>query len=250
MLLLKRIRNKMILKSKFALYLAYSLGEIILVVVGILVAIQIDDWNRDRELNQQELESYQLIISDLKRDSTLFVQYQGAYNDYLDTYFKLNDIAAGKGSLKGILPDFLVSNIQFNPVTKSNHQITIEKLRNNNIREQINNYFVRLNQVEQATKEFNEMIVTETRPFFLKEHEVFNNAVAFDKSDRTFPPYKGVSTIDTVKLKSTMNHPYFVPLISQLRMGIGYYLATLEGSMKANHMLIEQLKKSLKEADE
>ena len=244
--LLRRIRKEMINKKQFSIYFAYAAGEIILVVLGILIALQIDDWNREKELNIEELESYQIIVADLKRDSTLFVVYQKVYNTYLDTYFQMNGIKKGYGHFRTLLPDHLVSNILFNPVTKNNHQTNIEKLRNNKIREQINNYFGRINQVEQATEEFNNFITQESRPYFLKENEIFNNETVFNGDDKVFPPFKRVSTIDTVKLEKVIFHPYFLPILSQLRMSIGFYLASLELAMEENHKLIQSLEKASK----
>jgi len=241
----KKIRFTLISKNKTGKYLKYAIGEIVLVVIGILIAIQINEWNRERKMNLDELDSYQLIISDLKRDSTLFETYQGQYNRYLDTYFELNNINNGVGSFKNIMPDFIVSNIEFNPVTKNNHQTTIEKLRNRNIRDQINAYFRRLNQVQQATDEFNKLIEQVSRPFFLVEQDVFNNATVFNNDDRTFPPVLRVSGLDTLKLKRSLGFPHAIPILSKLRMGMGFYLTSLERSIDENHRLIHDLEKSL-----
>jgi len=242
---LRRKRKKMFNKKIFT-YLSYAIGEILLVVVGILVAIKIDDWNRDRERYRDELESYELIIVDLKRESTLFSQYLKVYNSYLDSYFQMNEAAKSNNFLQKIFPDFLVSNIQFNPVTKNNHAASIEKLRDANIRERINNYFVSINRVHQAKEEFNDFIVRESRPFFLKEQEIFNNEVVFNNEDKGFPPLKRISTIDTTKLKEVMDHPYFIPILSQLRMSIGFYLVSLEKSAKENYELIRDLQENIK----
>ena len=46
MKLFRRIRHKLILDNKKAQYLKYALGEIVLVVIGILIAIQINNWNQ------------------------------------------------------------------------------------------------------------------------------------------------------------------------------------------------------------
>ncbi|NND11816.1 MAG: hypothetical protein HKN96_11465 [Flavobacteriaceae bacterium] len=232
-------------EKKTTKYLKYAIGEIVLVVIGILIAIQINEWNRERKMKLDELDSYQLIITDLKRDSTLFQTYQDSYNRYLDTYFELNNINNGNGSFKNIMPDFIVSNIEFNPVTKNNHQATIEKLRNSNIRDQINAYFRRLNQVQQANDEFNRLIEQVSRPFFLVEQDIFNNAVIFNNDDRTFPPVLRVSGIDTLKLKRSLGVPQAIPILSKLRMGMGFYLTSLQRSMQENHRLIQDLEKSL-----
>lgn len=246
LLFLKAKRNKMLKENKILTYFAYALGEIGLVVVGILLAIQIDDWNRDRELNQQELASYELIIIDLKRDSALFSNYQRNYTLFLDTYFKIHRMTSEGGSFQQLVPDLVVSNVQFNPVTKNNHQITIEKLRDSQIRERINDYFGGLNLVAQATQEFNNLITDESRPYLLSEKNIFNYETVFDDEDRTFPPFKGASTIDTLQMKKVMMEPKFLPILAQLRMSMGFYLASLERSISENNKLIKELQQKIK----
>jgi len=46
MRLLRRLRHKLILDNKKIQYLKYAFGEIILVVIGILIALQINNWNQ------------------------------------------------------------------------------------------------------------------------------------------------------------------------------------------------------------
>ena len=52
-------------------YLKYAIGEIFLVVIGILIALQINTWNDNRIKNNQ-VKSYAIkLISDLKQDIVL-----------------------------------------------------------------------------------------------------------------------------------------------------------------------------------
>jgi hypothetical protein len=44
-------------ENKIITYLLYAAGEIILVVVGILIAVSIDDWNQNRKEEQRELKA-------------------------------------------------------------------------------------------------------------------------------------------------------------------------------------------------
>lgn len=44
----------MIGENKFSKYLIYAFGEIILVVIGILIALQINDWNENRKNRNEE----------------------------------------------------------------------------------------------------------------------------------------------------------------------------------------------------
>jgi len=41
----RKIRQKLLSENKFSKYLIYAIGEIVLVVIGILIALQINNWN-------------------------------------------------------------------------------------------------------------------------------------------------------------------------------------------------------------
>tara|TARA_R110000764_G_scaffold219818_1_gene307867 strand:+ start:297894 stop:298643 length:750 start_codon:yes stop_codon:yes gene_type:complete len=50
----RTIRQRLLAENKFSKYLIYALGEIILVVIGILIALRINNWNENQKLLQQE----------------------------------------------------------------------------------------------------------------------------------------------------------------------------------------------------
>ena len=45
----RKIRQSLLTENKFSKYLLYAIGEIILVVIGILIALQINNWNDNRK---------------------------------------------------------------------------------------------------------------------------------------------------------------------------------------------------------
>lgn len=49
----RHIRQRLLTENKFSKYLLYAVGEIILVVIGILIALQINTWNQGR-INAKE----------------------------------------------------------------------------------------------------------------------------------------------------------------------------------------------------
>jgi hypothetical protein len=55
-------------ENKTGKYFKYAFGEIILVVVGILIALQINNWNENRKSKQSLNAIYDLVISDLESD--------------------------------------------------------------------------------------------------------------------------------------------------------------------------------------
>jgi len=50
----RKIREKMLTENKFSKYLLYAIGEIILVVIGILIALSINNWNENRKNTIEE----------------------------------------------------------------------------------------------------------------------------------------------------------------------------------------------------
>ena len=64
----KKIRQNLIMENKTSKYLKYAIGEIILVVIGIMIALQINNWNQDL-LTQNRIESRLVnLISDVENE--------------------------------------------------------------------------------------------------------------------------------------------------------------------------------------
>src|SRR5210317_331527 len=66
----RKIRQQLLSENKFSKYLLYAFGEIILVVIGILIALQINNWNTARKDKEFEvkmlLEIKKALDSDIK----------------------------------------------------------------------------------------------------------------------------------------------------------------------------------------
>ena len=50
----RKLRKNLLAKNRASRYMLYALGEIVLVVIGILIALQINTWNEERQNRQQE----------------------------------------------------------------------------------------------------------------------------------------------------------------------------------------------------
>lgn len=64
----RKIRQDLLSKGKTGKYLKYAIGEIILVVIGILIALQINNWNTERLERITETEYYCQLLDDLESD--------------------------------------------------------------------------------------------------------------------------------------------------------------------------------------
>ncbi len=69
----------MVSEKNFSKYFLYAIGEIFLVVVGILIALQINNWNNRRIERKQELKTYENLKQQIEDDSRELKQMQ-AFN--------------------------------------------------------------------------------------------------------------------------------------------------------------------------
>ena len=73
----RNIRQRMLIENKFSKYLIYAIGEIVLVVIGILIALSINNWNQ-KENEQYKIKEYAVsIIQDLELDIAMANQIKG-----------------------------------------------------------------------------------------------------------------------------------------------------------------------------
>ncbi|MCF7560919.1 DUF6090 family protein [Sabulilitoribacter multivorans] len=64
----RKIREKLLSENKFSKYFIYAIGEIILVVIGILIALQVNNVNEQQKSNDFEVKILKELRSNLKVD--------------------------------------------------------------------------------------------------------------------------------------------------------------------------------------
>ena len=64
----RRIRQNLLSENKFSKYLLYAIGEIILVVIGILIALQLNIWKENKQNKNIERDYLNGILANLERD--------------------------------------------------------------------------------------------------------------------------------------------------------------------------------------
>jgi len=92
----RKIRQNLILENKTSKYFKYAIGEIVLVVIGILIALNIAEWNNTRHDNKIEIrllkELHKGVSEDLKKfNKELEITNNCIYNLIeLDSLLKLD----------------------------------------------------------------------------------------------------------------------------------------------------------------
>lgn len=70
----RKIRHKLLSEGKLKNYLAYALGEILLVMIGILLALQLNNWNEERKEQIKLDKILETVLIDFERDLPIVKQ--------------------------------------------------------------------------------------------------------------------------------------------------------------------------------
>lgn len=122
----RNVRRKLISEGRVGNYIKYAIGEIVLVVLGILIALQINNWNEKKKNRDKEIIYLTRLTTNLgydarlydeimKKDSILLVQMKNASSD-------LPQLVAGIVDPNKSL-EFLISGYNF-----SSNRTTIDNL--------------------------------------------------------------------------------------------------------------------------
>ena len=85
----RHIRQNLIMENKTGKYLKYAIGEIILVVIGILIALSINNWNEGKKDRVEEQELLTQLHSEYKSNLEQLDQKIGLRNNMLNASLKL-----------------------------------------------------------------------------------------------------------------------------------------------------------------
>ena len=86
----RKVRKSLVTSSSFRKYILYAIGEILLVMVGILLALQVNNWNEGRIKKNKIKLQMTTLSEDLKRDSIHFIDLIESYEDKVNVLQGIN----------------------------------------------------------------------------------------------------------------------------------------------------------------
>ena len=88
----RKIRQRLLTENKFNKYLLYAIGEIVLVVIGILIALQINNWNENRKLQTTKQNYFKQLLVDLEIDKKYAKSFIGNLDSSITKFDNYNEI--------------------------------------------------------------------------------------------------------------------------------------------------------------
>ena len=103
----------MLTENKFSKYLLYIIGEIVLVVIGILIALSINNWNEHRKTEIKIKNSLVALSNDLLQDTILIRERL----PFIKEQYNLNESLRARVAKTGATVDTLIQimSFEFNP---------------------------------------------------------------------------------------------------------------------------------------
>lgn len=109
----RKIRQQILEENRFTKYLMYAAGEILLVVIGILIALQINNWNESKKTGA-EVESLLIALkTDLEQDTLLIKQQLPFIIEQFDHNESLRARVASETATEDTL--LKIMRFEFNP---------------------------------------------------------------------------------------------------------------------------------------
>lgn len=107
----------MIKENKLGRYFKYAIGEIILVMIGILLALQVNTWNNNRELKKEEIKTLKSLKQEFSKNLNKF---DAVYNIQLKRkqtieYVMFNDLQLLSVDSLSTLMRIINNNFTFDP---------------------------------------------------------------------------------------------------------------------------------------
>ncbi len=148
--LFRQIRQELVSENRLSRYLLYALGEIVLVVIGILIALQINNWNQEKIRVHREIVILKEISQDLSYDLENQVipgiaycevasdSYDYLRSNYYQSLSTVSDDSTRALFFKVLLPWYLTLNtVAFDNL----NSIGIDLISNDSLREQISSFY-------------------------------------------------------------------------------------------------------------
>ena len=176
----RNIRKNLLSEGKTGKYLKYAIGEIFLVVLGILIALSINNWNEDRKIANTEIEYLIRLRSDLANDTAYYHRRIKDADKVIADHKKVFQISYTEiESARDFYDAFNI--LEWSSESLSIRDITFDEMRNagqiniiqnDKVKTEILEFYRQVDQVEKHFEEINNTSIEYMSDFFIQSKAI------------------------------------------------------------------------------
>lgn len=227
------IRQKLLSENRFSKYLIYAIGEIILVVIGILIALQLNISRENSDLRKNEIVHLNNILQDLNQEVIAlekmikFKEMQSkasdTIRDYIDGKRQQDLVSFNKNQFRAFIWRVHHPNNNSFSELKSSGQLSL--INSNEIRQHLlnlNSKYVQLAMMEEHLKyEYHEFLYKKNINSIDYELMFNRKKVNFDKNDsillkQNIEMIKGDKSLKNTYVLASSNNSYIASICKNI----------------------------------
>lgn len=230
----RHLRQRLLTKNKFSKYLLYAIGEIILVVIGILIALQISNWNEDNKNRFIEIETLKSLKLDLiSSKEQLESKRRASHNRVLYDSIVLIHLRTPQAKIDQDSLNYLVPRFKAPPTFDPEEGIITEVvstgklniIANKKIRAFITAWNKNINEIKEIEGALNNLLKDKKEPY-LFHHFSYRNST--NDEGKTSLRWNGNEVLSDIHFENLMimsivihrtlrfRQQYFITLISEI----------------------------------
>jgi hypothetical protein len=234
----RKIRKQLADDNKPLKYMRYAIGEIFLVVIGILIALSVNNWNEENKERLVEKQRYQNILNDLVDDEANINQMITDLIQKQDLHYYLYQVSQNNGKLDSTVNISRVSSApELNLITGKNQLTELEFIKDLQIRREVNTYVKHENAALSDADRLESNIKNRVRAYF--------SEINATKIDKIYAPrrYDNKDVNDMLDIDMISKHfkdTDFKGILINLRMSTSNALITL-GALKEKNKILQTI---------
>lgn len=193
----RKIRQRLLTENKFNKYLLYSVGEIMLVVIGIMIALQVNNWNQNRKQLDIEIQMYSKLYDDLNSEYLRNLSHARSFKGYSRNFSHIYKETIGEAEYKSTINyNHLLWFHRYNMFIKEKYSESFDIITNDEIHSSLKSFINVENQTNDAINEWNGNQLNEVRPYFSK-YGINNTMAMFNEEKDGFADI--INTTDLIE---------------------------------------------------
>jgi len=233
----RSIRKKLIEEDNVRKYLLYAIGEILLVVIGILIALQVNNWNEQQlEINNEKVLLGE-VLEALHADSLALAEMTALMDSTFEVYTTLYRISEAELSPESLIDaDLMRHSASGFPVSKANYPDLASKVLDYETKNQVFEYYQIVSLWVYIIEEYNRFIEDKLRPF-LAEQELLT--YGYHHTGGVNRPGK----IDKEKIIASLKQPEVRQMLFEATQKTRNYIGADDNILRERNDLIREIKR-------